>query len=264
MKSVRILLIASLFVGFSGMQSMDKLETKSAQGSVLINTPLAQIRRLITSNLPSETAAHQKEQLNRSLDSSISIIKVLPYTVEESKNLFKEHVFCLNLTKELATKFNRSDLEVAHKLGFPATQNIWNIQAQLINLDEVYGPQYNNELVANLLNQGADLNFTYFEPSLKAIVSPLAFYITIDSPQISASLIAEGADVNQSINGTTALLLAILLNKVDFVTMLLDAGADPELGAINGSNALELARAQRNQAIITLVQNAIDKKHSRR
>ena len=72
---------------------------------------------------------------------------------------------------------------------------------------------------------------------------PLTNAVTAGDERTVSSLLASGADVNETTNGgQTALILAIIFGHTKLVRMLLNAGADPQMRDNLGLNAVEWAQ----------------------
>jgi ankyrin repeat protein len=97
----------------------------------------------------------------------------------------------------------------------------------------------NEELVAYLLNHGANVNLATYES-----IPPLSFAASdyTDNPRILDMLLEHGATVNkQDMFGKTALMEAIGADQVNGVKVLLDHGANPNLRDRWGKAALDYA-----------------------
>ncbi|HEX4068526.1 MAG TPA: ankyrin repeat domain-containing protein, partial [Candidatus Babeliales bacterium] len=64
--------------------------------------------------------------------------------------------------------------------------------------------------------------------------------------------------------GWTALLMAIGHRNTLILKLLFDANADPELANNDGLTPLQFAEQIKNQEIIDLIRDAIDKKHGKK
>lgn len=91
------------------------------------------------------------------------------------------------------------------------------------------------EAVQALIDKGADLNSSGW--------TPLHYTVFADSREITALLIAKGANLDtRAPNGQTALMLAVKFGKTDLVRQLIDAEADVDLADYEGVSPLQLAR----------------------
>lgn len=69
-------------------------------------------------------------------------------------------------------------------------------------------------------------------------------------------LLSVGADVNQqALDGSTALMMAAIKGHKDVAEILMAKGADPKLTMKNGMDALSLAKEQKKESLIVLLQN---------
>jgi uncharacterized protein len=95
----------------------------------------------------------------------------------------------------------------------------------------------NPEVIATLLKAGADVN------ALGTGWTPLMAAARANSPEVVAMLIKAGANVNfQNSQGTTPLMLSIYNDNPEVIAILLDAGADTKAKDYNGETAFDQAQ----------------------
>ena len=172
---------------------------------------------------------------------------------------------CLQLIKYLALKFKCSDQQVATTLQIPEAQRrlkLQNILHKLCTADSLKGlPSLDS-----LCQQEVDLEFTYTSFFPDFFPTPLMLAATMNTGILEklCSISSDLLDVNQrSLEGETALVLAIQSGLPFNVKTLLDANADPLIADNDGLTPLKLAQLKHNQEIIDLIQEAINKKQSK-
>lgn len=126
-----------------------------------------------------------------------------------------------------------------------------------------------------LLEEGADPELANFAGQTPLELAAQRYHLTQHrSYQKIFNLIQRAIDIyfiqnaidNKHVNqrnnkGQTALSLAAAIPSSRLVKTILDAGADPELADDEGLTPLAAAQQTDNQAIIDLIQDAIDRKH---
>ena len=102
-----------------------------------------------------------------------------------------------------------------------------------------------------LIERGADVN-----AQNETGISPLLWAQMLQQRETMQMLLAHGADPNaHDAEGMPALYLATLNDDTEMVLLLIEKGANPN-ASFKGSTAISLARAQRNEAIVTALERA--------
>jgi len=126
------------------------------------------------------------------IQNTIEIFRHLFKQGEYLRKLFYDHVFCRQLIKFLAKKFNSSEIEIAENMRFGAFHEITMIQNRLLNLckeDDIPEQEFEKMLNQFIKQDHADINFTYF--GLKTLLMTI---VTTEHPHFVRSLIKAGAD----------------------------------------------------------------------
>jgi ankyrin repeat protein/ketosteroid isomerase-like protein len=104
----------------------------------------------------------------------------------------------------------------------------------------------NEEVVEYLISKGADVNFTAPSTGFTALTGA----VSQRHARIADILVRHGAEVNHVYEGTlTPLLVATSQGDLDLVRLLLDHGADPNLGGIEGKRALDIAKEKGSREV---------------
>ena len=86
---------------------------------------------------------------------------------------------------------------------------------------------------------------------------PLTQAVTSGDERAVRTLLAEGADVNESTSGgQTALILAVIFGRTNLVRILVNAGADPQLHDNLGLNAIEWAKRRGLSEALAILTNS--------
>jgi len=108
------------------------------------------------------------------------------------------------------------------------------------------------EVVEYLISKGADVNFTAPSTGFTALTGA----VSQRHARIADLLVRRGATVNHVYEGTlTPLLVATSQGDLNVVRLLLDHGADPNLGAIEGKSALDIAKEKGNREIAEVLRH---------
>lgn len=181
------------------------------------------------SKLPQETRNHIIEMAGlyttaETLEIAAHTINSLAQVNKESNQKINDPIFCLQIIKYLAKKFNHSDFQVCLALKTHAAKQRLELQKKLCDLclDTPSTPmtqRERNNLNDNLIflcKQGADVNFTY--PISRRNLHQQKDEIIIMTPLMIASvlnyemippLLSQKADINMAnFEGTTALMFA--------------------------------------------------------
>ena len=169
--------------------------------------------------------------------------------VEEVSNFCKSHGIELNLANNLKALL-KIPFEV--KRSTPASNSNSNSNTNSdskkkavrksmskAELDrEFWSAAYNDDIdrMKDLLTAGANVNYGEYN---RTYLHNLAFFKKLSDNQLEVAqfLIDSGCDVNQQdINGCTALLIGV--NNIPFATMLIKAGADPNIADNEGNTPL--------------------------
>ena len=106
------------------------------------------------------------------------------------------------------------------------------------------------EVVEYLIAKGADVNFSAPSTGFTALTGA----VSQRHGRIADLLVRKGADVNHVYEGTlTPLLVATSHGDIDLVRLLLDRGADPNLGGMEGKSALDVAKEKGSREIAELL-----------
>ena len=106
------------------------------------------------------------------------------------------------------------------------------------------------EVVEYLVAKGADVNFTSPSTGFTALTGA----VSQRHARIADLLVRRGAEVNHVYEGTlTPLVVAASHGDLDLVRLLLDHGADPNLGAMEGKSALDIAKEKGNREIVEVL-----------
>jgi hypothetical protein len=138
------------------------------------------------------TGGSQYDKKPTTLDNTFFILKNLLLQNEHLKKLFSDSIFCRQLIKLLAKKFNTSEIQVAETMKFGASHEILITQNQLLNLCTEGGRSekiFEQELHQLIKNNNADVNFTYFN-----LQTPLMAVVKTNHPSFVRPLIKAGAD----------------------------------------------------------------------
>ncbi len=141
------------------------------------------------------------------IHNTIDIFKDLFKQDEHLRKLFYDHVFCRQLIKFLAKKFNSSETEVAEKIQLGASREIVLSQNLLFRLccDNTSSEKEFEETLQSLIEEFNDLDINYTYVDLK-----------------------------------TPLMLAIVTGNLSFVRPLIKAGANPSARNRKGNTARDL------------------------
>lgn len=187
-------------------------------------------------------------------------------TVEQLLQTYKEHFTKVNI--HIKDKDGNTPLHMAAESGntgiLMALLRFPQIQTNTINnkketafhrfcekfsspssLPALFDLFISRDTKINALNQENEtpLHKSIFNTAVRLLMVPL--------------LIKNGADVNaMNKRGETPLCYAVLIGRKDLVTVLLLAGADPNLKAENGKTAFEIARSTKDAPIIQLLEQA--------
>ncbi|HJP93971.1 MAG TPA: ankyrin repeat domain-containing protein [Pyrinomonadaceae bacterium] len=86
---------------------------------------------------------------------------------------------------------------------------------------------------------------------------PLTQAVTSGDERAVRTLLADGADINESTNGgQTALILAVIFGRTNLVRILVNAGADPQLRDNLGLNAIEWAKRRGLNEALAILTNS--------
>ena len=137
-----------------------------------------------------------------------------------------------------------SPTAVANLLEAKADPNLHKPLMQAMQYDRT-------EIVKLLINAGADINIHDDQKRF-----PLHFAAINASKELTTLLIDKGADIDQrdGANGYSPLQWAIHYNRQQMIELLIEKGANPEVKNNAGQNALQFARAHRNDIAIALLQ----------
>jgi len=199
------------------------------------------------------------------------------------RELLNESTFCLKLIKILSERFGRSNMTVADALKTKEAIRRVQLQKDLIYWCKYipnvpYIPNVSRDRLEELYQNGLDVEFTssHDTPSKERhMVTPLIIAVMYGNEQVIKFLIDKGANVNSQLSSTKSppLLYCILgsYNKTTMkrsIEILLDAGADPELG---GGGTTPLQAAQKylidgavKREVIDMLQDAIAKKQRKK
>jgi hypothetical protein len=216
------------------------------------------------------------------LETTATSLKTAAYTInslaqvnKELNNLINNPEFCLQIIKHLAQKFDCTDQEATASLQTPEAKRRLQIQNQLklfcentspVKIFFKITPIKNIPTLESIIEQGADLNFTYTSSFYHHhfTFTPLIFALGKDVILETLCAVEKNKiDINQrDLDGNTALILAVERKLISSIEILLNAGVDPERANNIGQTPLQVAEETGNQEIITLIQDAIDKKHN--
>ncbi len=102
------------------------------------------------------------------------------------------------------------------------------------------------EVVEYLLSKGADVNFAAPSAGFTALTGA----VSQRHGRVADLLVRRGAEVNHVYEGTlTPLVVAASQGDLNLVRLLLDHGADPNLGGMEGKSALDLAKEKGSREI---------------
>ena len=102
------------------------------------------------------------------------------------------------------------------------------------------------EVVEYLLTKGADVNFVSPSTGFTALTGA----VSQRHGRVADLLVRRGAEVNHQYEGTlTPLIVATAQGDLNLVRLLLDHGADPNLGGMEGKSALDLAKEKGSREI---------------
>jgi len=102
------------------------------------------------------------------------------------------------------------------------------------------------EVVEYLLSKGADVNFAAPSTGFTALTGA----VSQRHGRVADLLVRRGAEVNHLYEGTlTPLVVATSQGDLNLVRLLLDHGADPNLGGMEGKSALDLAKEKGSREI---------------
>jgi len=205
----------------------------------------------------------------QTIEEATAIIRALTQTNKQLNDLINDPQFCLRIIKNLAKQFNCSDREAAETLRTKRAKEQLNIQNLLNLCYHQHNENQTNALIKSLIEQGVDLSFsTKSNFGIMAGVSIPAWFSFYGFPDVIKSLITHGININEQTSDGSSVLLYVIrtttpMNVIEFVPVLLAAGADPELANYQGLTPLQAAQATGNQEIIDLIQNAIDRKQGK-
>lgn len=149
------------------------------------------------------SSSNQANETPITLSETMMILRNLFQQNEHLRRLFFDSIFCRQLIKLLAKKFNESELVVTEIMKFAASHQILITQNQLLSLcrEEHYSENaFEKELNRLIKQYNADVNFTYFgRKTLLMIVA------ATEHPSLMRPLIKAGADrFMKDKNGQTA------------------------------------------------------------
>lgn len=165
--------------------------------------------------------------------------------VEEVSKFCKSHGIELNLANNLKALLN-IPFEVKRSTSASNSNSNSDNKKKAVHksmsktdLDrDFWSAAYNGDIdsMKELLAAGANINYGEYN---RTYLHHLAFFkkLSDDDLKVAQFLIDSGCDVNQQdINGCTALLICV--NNIPFATMLIKAGADPNIADNEGNTPL--------------------------
>lgn len=113
------------------------------------------------------------------------------------------------------------------------------------------------EVVKALLNSRVDVNLTDEKYELSPLISAAAG----GNPEIGQLLIDQGAELDhqEGISGFTPLMMATAYRQVEFVQMLLEAGANPYIKTMEGMTLSDMVGYANNPQIAEMIQQYLMK-----
>ena len=124
----------------------------------------------------------------------------------------------------------------------------------------------NVETAMLLIKKGAKLD----PPSDSPSASALALSVLHNETALVTELLNRGAKVDfqnigndQLATGDSALATAAKAGNVGMIRLLLERGANPSLKALDGYDALALAKESHNAEAVELIQEALDKRRAK-
>ena len=175
---------------------------------------------------------------------------------EDVVQLLLDHVESGQLTAALELVF-RTAAEAAKKGTFASVAAAINLDGRSVRAQALcWAAEHGrNELIAPLLDSGADVNST------EGRYGDTALSVAAADGQVDCltTLIEHGADVNAKASGWTPLHRATLCGRTECVTALLRHGADVNAGGPRNVTPLHWAAAYgRTECVTTLVQHGAD------
>jgi hypothetical protein len=138
------------------------------------------------------TSSNIFQEIPITLTDTIPILKNLSVQNEHLRKLFFDPIFCRQLIKLFAQKFNLPEIVVVETMKFGASHEILIQQNQLLNLCMEGGyseKEFEKQLHAFLKNNNVDINFTYFN-----LQTLLMNVVKTNHPSFVRPLIKVGAD----------------------------------------------------------------------
>jgi ankyrin repeat protein len=171
------------------------------------------------------------------LEEAAFSINALAQVNKELNKLINEPVFCLQLIKHLAQKFNCTDQKAAETLKTQEAQNRLELQHKLYVICSQYTKEDIRDSIKNLITKGVDLNFTYHT------------YLDSDDSSDSSS------DDDGNAIEETPLMIATRTNDCPLIQVLLHNGADINKANSEGETALMIAVEHQNKNAVQCLLN---------
>ena len=208
---IALVLLATTFTNYS-MKRNPQTTMENVIGDILLNDtpitlktfPFADLSNDLKNEIIYLLVATTTAQ---SFEVAATALSALAQVNTQLNELINNPAFCLQLIKHLARKFNCADQKVAENFSIEQAKKQLTLQNKLLDLCQEKNP--NPTILNNLLEQGIDLDFTYYIDDYNKMKTPLMISLMKESP-LALLLLQKGANANFiDENGNTMLMLAI-------------------------------------------------------